>query len=229
MYSESTVKKYLQLVEKIEDKRKELYSVVELCEILNISRPTLTAFLKGDIVRFDLLEQVGELLGYKFSFDLKMEVWADIPNYEGYQVSNLGRVKSLKYGKERILKIGTNNHGYYYVVLYIKNSTKNKTVHQLVAMAFLNHTPNGHTLVVDHINNDKTDNTLGNLQIITSRENTSKDRKGISKHTGVNWSKERKKWRTQIKINGKYKHLGYFNCEEDAAYAYLLKLREINN
>jgi hypothetical protein len=70
MYSEESIKKYLQLVEKIEDKRKNLYSVVELCEILEVSRPTLTAFLKGDIVRFDLLEQVGALVGYDFWFDL---------------------------------------------------------------------------------------------------------------------------------------------------------------
>jgi predicted XRE-type DNA-binding protein len=70
MYSKNTVKKYLQLVEKIEDKRKELYSVVELCEILEVSRPTMTAFLKGELIRFDILEQVGALVGYDFWFDL---------------------------------------------------------------------------------------------------------------------------------------------------------------
>ena len=40
-------------------------------------------------------------------------------------------------------------------------------VHQLVAMAFLDHVPNGHTLVVDHINDVKSDNRLSNLQLIT--------------------------------------------------------------
>ena len=47
-------------------------------------------------------------------------------------------------------------------------------------MAFLNHKPNGNKLVVDHINNVKTDNRLSNLQIITQRKNTSKDRTGGS-------------------------------------------------
>ena len=49
------------------------------------------------------------------------EIWKDIPNYEGmYQVSNLGRVKSLNYnhtGKEGVLKPQSNKDGYYQVLL----------------------------------------------------------------------------------------------------------------
>jgi hypothetical protein len=93
-------------------------------------------------------------------------------------------------------------------------------------MAFLNHKPNGHVLVVDHINNNRADNRLENLQIITQRENSSKDKKGVSKHTGVFWNKQNTKWHAQIQINGKKKHLGYFKCETAAHLSYQRKLKE---
>lgn len=76
------------------------------------------------------------------------EVFKDVPNYEGlYQVSNLGRVKSLsrfRIGRNdceiwmggRILKHGVDNLGRCGVVLSLNNKTKNYRVHQLVAMAF---------------------------------------------------------------------------------------------
>jgi hypothetical protein len=166
--------------------------------------------------------------------NMQEEIWKDIPNYEGhYQVSNLGRVKSLWNGKERILKAGISIHGYLFVILCIKNSTKNIKVHQLVVMGFLNHTPNGHTLVVDHINNVKTDNRLENLQVISHRENSSKDKKGKSKYTGVSWNKAINKWVAHIYINMALKYLGSFNCETAAHLAYQNTLKQsksvINN
>ena len=163
------------------------------------------------------------------------EIWKDIPGYEGiYQVSNLGNVKSLprimiKKGvflsNEKILKSGINNLGYLSVVLFNKN-TKTFKVHQLVAMAFLNHIPDGtYRLVVDHINRDKLDNKVENLQIITQRKNVSKDKKGTSKYTGVSWNIRNKKWVSQIRINGKVKYLGLFNTELEASEAYKNKLK----
>ena len=54
-----------------------------------------------------------------------MEKWKDIEGYEGlYQVSNLGRVKSLKFGKEKILKILINSHGYAHVILLKEGKRK---------------------------------------------------------------------------------------------------------
>ena len=159
----------------------------------------------------------------------KEENWKDIPEYEGlYQVSDLGRVKSLKFGKERVLKAGTNSSGYLMVVICKDKKQKTAMVHQLMAMAFLNHKPNGNTLVVDHINNVSTDNRLSNLQLISNRENTSKDKKGgSSKYVGVYWNKATKKWVAHIKINGKLKHLGYFEEEVEAHNAYQSKLNEV--
>jgi hypothetical protein len=165
------------------------------------------------------------------------EIFKEIPGYEGvYQVSNLGRVKSLPrkvcnhqgchISKEKILKAGLSRK-YLSVVLSDKISSKAFKVHQLVAMAFLNHTRCGMRLVVDHINNNQSDNRLENLQLISSRENSSKDVKNkTSKYTGVSWCKVKKKWVTRFKINGKYLHLGYFKCELTASVAYQNKLKE---
>ena len=101
-----------------------------------------------------------------------MEIWKDIPNYEGYyQVSNLGNVSRVNSNSN--LKAG-NTHGYLQVVLCVNKQKKNYKVHQLVAMAFLNHKPCGMKLVVDHINGKKTDNRVENLQVITNRNNRHK-------------------------------------------------------
>jgi len=154
------------------------------------------------------------------------EIWKDIVGYEGlYQVSNLGRVKSLIFGKEKILKPGNNKYGYYKVNLY-KAKVKTFHIHKLVAMTFLHHTQNDHKLVVDHINANKLDNRVENLQIISQRHNTSKDKKNkTSKYTGVCWDKY--KWKSAIRINGKKKHLGVFNCETKAGLVYLQAVKEL--
>ena len=163
---------------------------------------------------------------------MKTEIWKDVKDYEGvYQVSNLGRVKSLKFGKERILKMVINNAGYILVALHKDGNQKSKNVHQLVAIAFLGHIPSGMSLVVDHINRIKTDNRLENLQIITHRENLSKDKrlssKYTSKYTGVCWCKFRNKWRAEIAINSKRFSLGCFKTELEASEAYQQKLETI--
>ena len=96
-------------------------------------------------------------------------------------------------------------------------------------MAFLNHTPNGNKLVVDHINDDKTDNRLDNLQVVTQRINTCKTQdRYTSNYKGVSLYKRTNKWISKININGKLIHLGYFNCELSAALAYQNKIKEIS-
>jgi len=164
------------------------------------------------------------LMGFLF-----MEIFKDVPGYEGsYQVSDLGRVKSLKFNREKILKPSVNNKGYLCLNLCDKEKVKNVKIHQLVVMAFLNHAPDGTMkIIVDHIDNDKLNNRLSNLQLISVRENTSKDRKGSSKYTGVCWSKNSNKWMSSIEINGKSKFLGYFDLEEEANKYYQNALKSI--
>ena len=166
------------------------------------------------------------------------EIWKDIVGYESlYQVSNLGNVKSLpkeqrctngyRVTKEKILKQSIDGRGYFNVVLYKNRTPKTTTIHKLVAITFLNHKTDGTTkLVVDHIDNNQKNNCLDNLQIITHRQNISKDRTGFSKYTGVSWHKTRNKWVAQIKINGRLKYLGLFKCELVAHIAYQNKLKQ---
>lgn len=94
---------------------------------------------------------------------MKKEIWKDILGYEGlYQVSNFGRVKSLKFGKERILKLTKDKDGYLIVNLYKNNKSKTFKVHRLVAEAFI---PNPDNLPqVNHKDEDKSNNILSNLE-----------------------------------------------------------------
>lgn len=172
-----------------------------------------------------------------------VEIWKDIPNYEGmYQCSNLGRIKSLPriisnnlrsyLSKEIIRKPNLGYRGYFRIVLHKDGINKDYAIHQLVAMAFLNHSPNGHNVVVDHINNDKIDNRLSNLQLISHRENGSKDKFRLnksSKYVGVSFENCTKKWKAVICINKKNKSLGRFKTEIEAHEAYqkaLLNLKQ---
>lgn len=173
---------------------------------------------------------------------MEKEIWKDIPGYEGrYQASSLGKVKSLpriincngfdKHLPEKLLKQSCKG-GYFRVVLYNNDKGRMFLVHQLVAMAFLNHVPKGYDLVVDHINMNKLDNRVSNLRVITQRENViayQKVVKSSSKYIGVGWCRVTNKWRARIGLNGKNISLGCYDREIDAHNAYQIKLKEINN
>lgn len=102
------------------------------------------------------------------------EIWKDIKGYEGlYQVSNIGRVKSLKRhrrgsGKElvcvneKIKALQDNGHGYMTTTLYQNNKGQVVYIHRLVAVAFISN-PNN-LPCVNHINEDKSNNSASNLE-----------------------------------------------------------------
>ena len=75
---------------------------------------------------------------------------------------------------------------------------------------------------VDHINGNGLDNRRSNLRICSQSQNMMNRKKhtSSSKFKGVSWNKERKRWSSQIKLRGKQTHLGYFNCEKEAAEVY---------
>lgn len=173
---------------------------------------------------------------------MEIEVWKDIPDYDGlYQVSNFGNVKSL----DRFIKARGNgvrflmskklnkcisSEGYYYVSLSKFNRNKRFKVHQLVAICFLDHTPCNHKLVIDHIDCNKLNNKLSNIQIVTNRYNCSKDRKSNnSKYIGVSWHSIGKKYVSYLKYGGKNRNLGLFLLEEDAGNAYNFVLNNLPN
>ena len=105
------------------------------------------------------------------------EEWRDVVGYEGrYQVSSMGRVKSLERKdclgrtvKERILKPGVVGGGYLMVVLCAGGKQKMHKVHRLVCQAFHDNPDNKSD--VNHINENKTDNRACNLEWCTRREN----------------------------------------------------------
>ena len=151
-----------------------------------------------------------------------MEIWKDIPTFEGiYQVSNLGNVKSLRYGKEKILKQGIQPRGYCVVDL----SGKSYKVHTLVMWAFKNIKPTGTTLdyVIDHIDNNPSNNCLSNLQLLSHRDNITKG-KSLS---GARLDERTGKWLSKIKINNKVKYLGSFITKEEAENRYKEELLKI--
>ena len=99
-----------------------------------------------------------------------MEEWKDINGYEGlYQVSSFGRVKSLKFGKEKILKTTTANKGYEQLSLTKNGKCKTYKVHRLVCESFIPNTEN--KPCIDHINTIRTDNRVDNLRWVTHTEN----------------------------------------------------------
>ena len=164
------------------------------------------------------------------------EIWKPIPNYEGiYEVSNYGRVKSLERTiiksngvkmtcSEMILSCHIDSVGYYATGL----NSKLYRVHQLVAMAFLGHKPNGHEKVIDHIDDNKLNNYVGNLRLVSNRENIRKsyrnNSKGSSKYCGV--IRSRNYWKVCIFLNGKTRCINGFKDENEAgkesAYIYNL-------
>ena len=160
-----------------------------------------------------------------------LEEFKTFPNFNNaYQYSTLGRLRSFKRGKGKILK-GTlmKKEGYLKHNLYLNSKETQILGHQLSAILFLNHVLDGtNKIVVDHINTIRTDNRLENLQLITNRENSSKDKKGgTSKYIGVSWLKHRNKFEARIRYKGKLLHLGNFSDEYDAHLAYQKKLEEI--
>lgn len=114
-----------------------------------------------------------------------MEIWKDIPNYSGYQVSDLGRVKTKskitykngieRHWKDRILKQKTSTNKYgrqdYRVELWSNGNHKTFLVARLIAFTFFDKDINNSQLTVNHKDGNSTNNSLNNLEVVSLKEN----------------------------------------------------------
>ena len=101
---------------------------------------------------------------------MENEIWKDIEGFEKYQISSYGRVKSLKNNKESIKKHSISSRGYLVVTLFKNNISKTLSVHRLVANTFIENKDN--KLTVNHIDGNKLNNNISNLEWATYSENT---------------------------------------------------------
>jgi len=162
-----------------------------------------------------------------------MEVWKDIKDYEGYyQISNLGRVKSLnrlvnnhsgfkKNIKEKILKNSISKTGYYVVDLKINCIRKTFKVHRLIAIHFIPKIIGKD--YVNHINGIKIDNSIINLEWCTISENNKHAEKmGLKNDKGYNHVKSKLTEVTLLEVinsNDKIKDIAFkYNVSYSTIY-----------
>ena len=102
--------------------------------------------------------------------DDKEEIWKDIAGYEGhYQVSDKGRIKSVKFRKERILKPRRDTRGYLRVNLCKNGEIKQYMVHRLVAKVFISNLDN--LPMINHKDENPSNNRVENLEWCSAKYN----------------------------------------------------------
>ena len=123
------------------------------------------------------------------------EIWKDVVGYEGlYQVSNLGKIRSTRCE----LRQQVSNRGYFTVNLYKERKQRRKTVHRIVAEAFIPN-PLSHSQI-NHIDENKKNNSVSNLEWCSPSENNLKYHQN---HPGSKRRGKRKgKKVLQISLNG---------------------------
>ena len=137
---------------------------------------------------------------------MEKEIWKDVLHYEGlYQISNLGRVWSVY--KQDFKVPHTKDNGYQFVQLYKNGKMRNEHLHRLVALTFI---PNPNNLPqVNHKDEDKTNNTVGNLEWCDVKYNnnygTSQERKVIANRNNGCYERARQRWieNNPAKVNPK--------------------------
>lgn len=157
-----------------------------------------------------------------------MEVWKDITEFQGmYQVSSLGRIKSFRGKTERILQLTISKRGYYVVGLWRNQKNRLCTIHRLVALHFIDNP--GNKREVNHIDSNKLNNSVSNLEWATPKENSyhainsEKSRKFFHKRGAY---KSGNSWSSQIRLDNKFFYLGSFKTKDDAQQAYFYRYVE---
>ena len=170
------------------------------------------------------------------------EVFKSVKGYKGlYEVSNTGKLKRLEktiinsagefktYGT-KIMKGAVQSKGGFISHLLSNNEGKKLiNIHLLVAEAFMNYDKSfDKSQVINHIDGNKANNKVDNLEITTISEIALNNNKvKSSKFKGVSYKKSINKWISQITINGKQTFLGAFQDELQASAVYIKKSKEL--
>lgn len=163
-----------------------------------------------------------------------MEEWKDIIETEGkYQISNQGRLRTKdawvknKNG-ERFVKgvirksTARKPDGYHTTAFYLEGVRWTDYIHRLTWRYFGSGIEPDRSSTIDHIDNNKDNNCIGNLRLVSNRDNVSKGKSlgsKTSRYTGV--SKSKRRWVAKIQYNGEGINLGYFKSENQAGLTYL--------
>ena len=154
------------------------------------------------------------------------ERWKVIEDYDNYSVSSFGRVRNDK--TNRLLKLGSDGGGYFKVDLRFNNKRKTIRIHKLVANAFIKNPQNKRC--VDHIDRNRKNNHISNLRYATDSENGMnkiKQSNNTTGYVGVTYDKRRGKYQARYSLNGKLKHIGYYNTALEASEAYQAKIKVV--
>lgn len=145
---------------------------------------------------------------------MEKEIWKDVIGFEGlYQVSNIGRVKSLRFNKEKILKQQLSTSGYFAIGLHKDKKAYTFMVHQIMYEAFYG-IRSCRKYVIDHIDNNKQNNLLFNLQYVSNRFNSTKDKKSKTGHSNIYYNSGA--YLVRMRVNDVKKTIGTFYTIEDA-------------
>ena len=153
---------------------------------------------------------------------ISTEIWKDIEGYEGlYQVSNKGRIRALNFkrtGECRVLKKYI-RHGYHVVHLYKNGCYKTFRVHRLIAKSFIPNLENKPH--INHIDGNRGNNSLDNLEWCTPRENSLHAiRTGLAKPPKPRYGKDNHKSKSVIQCDMNGSFIRRWDCIRDAEKEY---------
>jgi len=143
---------------------------------------------------------------------MEEEIWKSIPEFEKYQVSNLGRIKGTRFN---IIKPYLIKGGYEIVSLSKNGVVYKKLLHRLITECFVSN-PNNYN-VVDHINRNKCDNRCINLRWVTNSQNSLNNPHREKEMFGLRWHKRGNGYyEIRFTVDGKERSFGTARTLEEA-------------
>ena len=152
-------------------------------------------------------------------------IWKNIPEYENlYKLNLFGEIESHDKTTNGIKSTGRpiilskNKVGYMFVKLSKNGKKQMFQIQKLMALTFVGYIPDGK--VVDHIDNNKTNNNINNLQFLTIRENSIKEKIIKNGYIDIHRRKDNGKWRVRLQIPTGRLNVGHFGTMVEALEAY---------